>query len=249
MRVQNKISLGMMALAMTASLLGASFSMPGTLFAAASGTSFVGPLQRFMLTDDSGTPIDPATADRWSAAQMVVNDTTIIIPRNMVIDLPANRLTAQEFFAQAPADCIAAGESGLAAEDTCLSKVVGFPSILANQVATGNVIAGEIMMEKDPVSAQGVISFIDYTDGYFIINQAGGSLGTMIRPNDPISRHTIQQGLGCVAGSQNCSPDPRYTNDPDNYTFTYSNGYPFCIPSTVSRSAPFALTPGGAVTN
>jgi hypothetical protein len=60
----------------------------------------------------------------------------------------------------------------------------------------------------------------------------------MIRINDPDSRHTVQQNLGCEAASAgvNCSPDPRFTLDPDNYTNVFTTGYPVCIPSTVSRT-------------
>ena len=42
------------------------------------------------------TVLDPT--DRWSRGTMVVAGQNVIIPRNMVIDLPANRLTLQELF-------------------------------------------------------------------------------------------------------------------------------------------------------
>src|SRR5437763_6880994 len=57
----------------------------------------------------------------------------------------------------------------------------------------------------------------------------------MVRLNDPTSRYSTQKGRGCAAGSENCSPDSRFTGDPDNYTQSFSTGYPLCIPSTVPR--------------
>jgi len=45
---------------------------------------------------------------------------------------------------------------------------------------------------------------------------------------------------GCPAGTDltvpsNCSADPRFTLDPDNYTNVFTTGYPLCIPSTEPR--------------
>src|SRR6185369_9544315 len=51
------------------------------------------------------------------------------------------------------------------------------------------------------------------------------------------SRHSIQSGAGC-AGGPNCSADPRFTLDPDNYVIAFSTGYPVCIPSSVPRNFP-----------
>jgi hypothetical protein len=54
----------------------------------------------------------------------------------------------------------------------------------------------------------------------------------MIRLNDPSRAHSIQTGAGCDGGP-NCSADPRFTNDPVNYTHSFATGYPVCIPSTI----------------
>ena len=42
-------------------------------------------------------------ADHWSGGTMVVGDERIILPRNLLIDFPANRMTLADVFAQAPA--------------------------------------------------------------------------------------------------------------------------------------------------
>jgi fibronectin type 3 domain-containing protein len=177
--------------------------------------------------------------DVWSGGTIVVGGQNIIIPRNLLMDLPANRLTLQQTFAQAPQACLLRAESGLAKADVCnTGKVGGIATIAANRTSNGNVIAGDIFIQKGIETVKGVVSYINYTDGYFRINGITNdpNTGVMVRLNDPLSRHTVQQGLGCVAGSLNCSADKRFTLDRDNYTNTFSTGVPSCLPSTVARS-------------
>lgn len=177
-------------------------------------------------------------ADPYSGGRIVVAGQTVIIPRNLVLEMPANFLPLGEFFAQAPPDCVARGQSGVAAEDTCEGAAVGVATMLANLTLAGDLIAGNIFIEKGQETASGVVSFINYDEGYFRINGTVGSdtTGLMIRLNDPDTTHTIQLGTGCRPGSINCSADVRFTNDPENYTFVYTTGYPACIPSTVGPS-------------
>ncbi|MFQ5494000.1 MAG: hypothetical protein ACE5EX_01335 [Phycisphaerae bacterium] len=183
--------------------------------------------------------------DVYSSGTMVigsaVGNQVVILPRNLVIDLPANRLTVQQLVTQAPAACAALGQTGLAAGDTCLTAGStcatgqgGVATVLANRTSGKNVIVGEMFLEKGQESVIGVVTFINYAEGYLRINGVDGddTTGIMIRLNDPEGRHTVQTGAGC-AGGPNCSADPRFTNDPDNYTFTFATGYPACIPSTL----------------
>jgi len=183
--------------------------------------------------------------DTWSRGTMVVAGRNIIIPRNMVIDLPANRLTLQQLFVNAPSACTdgpdadtVPDETGLAKGDACNGSGTGAAvTILANKTNAGDLIAGEIMLEKAAEIVSGVVSFVNYEQGYFRVNGNVGddTTGAMIRVNDPEGRHTHQLGAGCAGSGPNCSADTRYGVDPDNYTFTASTGYPMCIPSTESR--------------
>lgn len=181
--------------------------------------------------------------DPWSGGVIVVGGQNIIIPRNLLIDLPANRLTLQQIFSQAPAGCTTRAESGLAKADFCNNNKTGaIATIHANRTSAGNVIAGDLFIQKGVETVKGTVTYINYTDGYFRMNGVtnNATLGVMVRLNDPLIRHTIQQGLGCVAGTPNCSPDQRFTLDRDNYTNTFSTGVPSCLPSTVAR--PFVDT-------
>jgi hypothetical protein len=190
---------------------------------------------QFMTLDTPG--------DHWSGGRIVVGGQSIILPRNLLLDLPANRLTLQELFAQAPANCVLAGESGLARGDTCnTSGQGGWAAIAANRSDAGNVIAGDVLISKGLDAVSGTVTYISYTDGYFRLNGAPSdpTTGVMVRLNDPDARHTIQQGAGC-AGGPNCSADPRFTLDGDNYVNVFTTGFPFCIPSTTSRPVPASL--------
>ena len=196
----------------------------------ATAAPITGEIERLTLTNPN---------DVWSGGTMVVGGQNIIIPRNLLMDLPANRLTLQQTFAQASQECLSRAESGLAKADICnTSKVGGIATVHANRTSNGNVIAADIFLQKGIEDVKGVVTYINFADGYFRVNGItnDANTGLMVRINDPESRHTVQQGLGCTAGSPNCSPDPRFTLDPDNYTNVFSTGVPSCIPSTVART-------------
>jgi len=180
--------------------------------------------------------------DMWSAGTMRVGSEVVVIPRNLLINLPNDYLTLQQLFTAAPAICLAVNESGLARNDACNSKATGaFADILANRTDSGNLIAGQVDIVKEVATLTGAINYIDYAGGWFRVNgiMDNSTTGTMVRINDPTSRHTIQSGPGCAAGNaNNCSPDTRFKIDPDNYTFAFTTGYPPCIPSTVNGANP-----------
>jgi len=202
-----------------------------TADAAPTAAPIIGEIERLTVNEPNNV---------YSGGVMVVGGVEVILPKNLLIDLPANRLTLQQIFAQAPAACLANGESGLAKTDKCIfGGTGGFATLTAVNTNAGNVIAGDVLIDKGTESLMGKISYIDYAQGFFRVNGDANNAdtGVMVRLNDPTSRHTVQSGAGC-AGGPNCSPDPRFTLDPDNYTNTFATGYPLCIPSSVSRSFP-----------
>ncbi len=196
----------------------------------ASAAPITGEIERLTLNSQT---------DPWSGGVIVVGGQNIILPRNLLMDLPANRLTLNQIFAQAPPACLQRAESGLAKADFCSANKTGaIATIHANRTSAGNVIAGDVFIQKGIETVKGTVTYINYTDGYFRVNGIANdaNTGVMVRLNDPENRHTVQQGLGCQTGSVNCSPDPRFTLDGDNYTNTFSTGVPSCIPSTVGRT-------------
>lgn len=159
--------------------------------------------------------LDDATS-RWSGATLTLEGgATIIVPRNLNVDLPANRLTIQEFCEQEPGQL--AGQCALPADTY-------FATALANRQADGRVIAGELFIHKGEGEYRGVVTQID-PDGSFVINDT-----TRVRINDPESVHSAQTCAGePFEANPNCSPDPRFGLDPTNYTIHGTTGYPFCI--------------------
>jgi Putative Ig domain len=192
--------------------------------------------------------------DPWSGGVIEVGGQKVIIPKNLLMDLPANRMTLRDFMSAAPGVCGSSvpPQSGLARADSPSCNTSGQPGyalIHANRTSSGNVIAGDVFIQKGIDAVAGTVSYIDYNNGYFRMN---GNLndpntGVMVRINDPDSRHTVQSGLGCLVGQSNCSADPRFTLDGDNYTNVFMTGFPLCIPSRTSRNFVDVLNLGTTV--
>lgn len=204
------------------------------------GAAHAAPTKAPVVGEIEGFTIDTPT-DHWSGGTVVVGSKIIILPRNLLLDLPANRLTLWQLYDQAPPACKALGETGLAKSDKCNhSGFGGIASIAANKTNGGNVIAGDVLLVKGEEAVIGRVTYINYTDGYLRVNGVVGDAtkGLMARMNDPTSRHTVQQGLGCSVDSLlvNCSADPRFALDADNYVNVSTTGFPMCLPSTVSRT-------------
>lgn len=178
--------------------------------------------------------------DTWSSGTMVVGGQVVILPRNLVIQLPANWLSLKQLYDEAPPAAQLRGATGLAKLDGPEFEGA-FATVLGNRTSFGNVIAGDVFIQKGTEIVNGVVTFVNPTDGYLRVDGVVGddTTGVMIRVNDPESRFTIQQGKGCDGGP-NCSPDTRFGVDTDNYTITFATGYPAGIPSTV----PVGLRPG-----
>src|SRR2546427_9523246 len=157
---------------------------------------------------------------------LVAGDYVVIIPRNLLIDMPnGDVLTLQQFVAGAKV-------SGLPIEGH------GIATIQANKVTDGRVIAGTVNIAKGGDILMGQVTFINNTDGYLRINgTANADLGgTMLRINDPAGAHTVQQGLGCSAlGGPNCSPDTRFgANAGEGYTVAFNTDTAACVTRTVA---------------
>jgi hypothetical protein len=178
----------------------------------------------------------------YSGGSIVVAGQQVIIPANLMIDLPANRVTLAQLFLDAPPASFAEGETGLAVRDRSRASFPGIATILANTTVNLTPIAGSVDIEKAGDGISGIVTYINYDEGYFRVNGRPNdpTNGAMVRINDPDGIHTIQSGAGCIPGMPNCSPDIRFGLDPENYTITYSTGYPAGIPSTV----PMGLRPG-----
>jgi hypothetical protein len=187
-------------------------------------------------------------ADAHCGGTIKVNGHVVTVPKETIVIFPANALSWQELFVQAPlpwgtlgtaintsplggptsgmarADCAVVGTTGCTAGPltTWEAQVIG------NRVvgATPNeYIAGLIYVSQQGLnSGAGFINFIDYTLGEMRVGGPIGSstLGARVRINDPAGRY----------GRATTSPDIRFTVDPDNPTISAGSGYPMCLPRT-----------------
>jgi hypothetical protein len=113
--------------------------------AKAAGTLILGVIESVTVDDMN----DPSSAGR-----MVVKGKEITIPRDLLIGLPAGRMTLRNLVLEAPAACKSQQppQSGLAVSDTCLDG--GTPAlarIVANATESGGMVASLVMVQKDSV--------------------------------------------------------------------------------------------------
>jgi len=185
--------------------------------------------------------------DAHSGGTLKVNGHRVTVPRETIVILPANALTWQELFANAPAPYTGVA-TGMAMADIPAPLTTWEVHVVGNRV--GNTyIAGLIDISQQALnSGAGFINFIDYTNGELrvggtiAVDGAGNPVlsatdpGTRVRINDPVGRY-----------GRSMSPDGRFTVDPDNPTIMASTSYPMCLPRTapVGGITTDALCPEG----
>src|SRR5471030_457543 len=144
-----------------------------------------------------------------------VNGHVVTVPKETIVILPANALTWQEVFSQAPSPYgpFAAGgpASGLALADVPAPMSTYEAHVIGNRVlgaAPNQYIAGLIYIsQQDLNSGNGFINFINYATGEMRVggNIGDSTTGTRVQINDPVGRY-----------GRSMTPDQRFTVDPDN---------------------------------
>jgi hypothetical protein len=204
---------------------------------ASTGFDHVGHLQ--------AATLDPTcTASPHCGGTITVNGLTIIVPKEMVVIFPANQLTWQEVFSQAPTPYGLAApggpSTGLAQSDLPAPMTDYEVEVIGNRVRGGPAgadveIAALINISQVGLnSGSGFVNFINYATGdFFVGGPIGVAAGTRIQLNDPLGRY----------GRPMASPDIRFSVDPDNSTVTAGTGFPMCIPR---QAPPAAAVPAPA---
>jgi hypothetical protein len=208
-----------------------------------------------------GGYIEAATVDNFadpdSGGTLTMSGVRMIVPKNSVLQFPANTLKWRDLFdptVSAPvndvAPTIGAGKTGLALLDNPVqargvSPYLPFNAIVAGNIDVKGTTINNVTGLKNPPGTyivglivpvgqdlgnvgQGFITFIDYAKGRF---EVGGTLG--------------KQGTGTVIEINDPtgrygmahSPDPRWSVDNENPTIASGNAYPMCVPR-------FATPPG-----
>src|SRR4051794_26834852 len=117
--------------------------------------------------------LDPTcVADPHCGGTIKVNGHVVVIPKETVVQFPANNLTWQELFAQAPLPyglATAPPSSGLALADLPTPMTTYEAHVIGNRVLGGPAgadlqIAGLVYLSQQSLnSGAGFINFIDYT--------------------------------------------------------------------------------------
>ena len=204
--------------------------------------------------------IEAATVDNFadpdSGGTLTMNGVRMIVPKNSVLQFPANTLKWRDLFdptISAPvndvAPTIAANKTGLALLDNPAQVRGVSPYLPFNAIVSGNIdvkgttlnnvtglknppgtyIVGLILPVGQDLGngGQGFVTFIDYAKGRF---EVGGTLGKQNTGTViEINDPTGRYGLAH-------SPDPRWSVDNENPTIASGNGYPMCIPRVAPPS-------------
>jgi len=166
---------------------------------------------------------------------ITVNGHAIIVPSETIVILPANALTWQELFAQAPPPYTGAA-TGMALGDIPAPLTTYEAHVIGNRVLGGAggadvYIAGLIWISQQGLnSGQGFINCISYANPAATEIRVGGLMGNCatgarIRINDPAVGLTGTGRYGAAF-----TPDGRFTVDQDNPTIASITGFPMCIP-------------------
>ncbi|MBI2317310.1 MAG: hypothetical protein HYU75_09975, partial [Betaproteobacteria bacterium] len=206
-------------------------------------------------TLDREGKICKASDPRLAGGTLKVNDITVIVPCNTVLQMPAATLTWQELFSLAPRDIgLPLGadgiptQTGLALADSVTvplasahssGRLPSFEAHVQGNVIAGRTIAGLIFISQQNLNiGQGTITAIDYHNGELQVAGAGpGATVARVKINDPLGRFGLAHGApGSGAPLLEPGYDQRFSIDAESPTVHAATGFPMCIP----RSDPLA---------
>jgi hypothetical protein len=186
-----------------------------------------------------------APGDTLSSAKIRVRGIQVILPRNLLITMPGQYLTAQDIFrgpnvGATPVPSVAS-HSGLALLDPTPPRVP-FEAEIVGNISEGKYIAGIVRINQGGLHiGSGYIQAIDSTTGeLWVGNRIVGApnpgavkdtTSARVRLNDP----TGVYGWANSEGAKSAIPlDRRFSLDPDNSPVHARTGFPVCIPRSVS---------------
>ncbi|MGH8387927.1 MAG: hypothetical protein ACRESJ_20975 [Pseudomonas sp.] len=192
------------------------------------GFDITGFIQDMTVDAPADTCPGVATPVERSGGKIVVNSTTITVPCNMIIQMPANTLTWRDF--------VNGGPLGL---NNARAAYPSFEIHVVGNTVAGKQIAGLIdVSQQTTQTGSGFITGIDLDTGNIEVNGSSSQPPTILQINDPNGR------FGRIR-----SADPRFSVDDANPTIHAATGYPMCVPRSADDAAcpqknrPLAKTP------
>ena len=194
----------------------------------------IGHIQRFTLD----SPADPL-----SGAKLTVNGVDVVLPKNLVIQLPAAYFTAQQLFDNAQGVSKKYGESGLALSDK-FPPLAAFEVDVSGNIVNGLYIAGLVSISQQSLnSGAGFIHHIDTATGMMCVGGSAtavacGGGDARIRLNDPALDASDPFSGDGRYGKPNSPPPPIGMDDPNSRypdpRFTVDQGNPTVHPSSTN---------------
>ncbi len=164
-------------------------------------------------------------AGATAGGSVTVNGQSIVIPCNLVVQMPANTVSWADFVNGT------GGTSPIPVKDLELN-------VVGNRVQGGQYIAALAYVSQQSLNGgNGVITGLDYANGTLLVDNANGG-AVRVQLNDPVVDGT---GTGRFSAGQ--SPDERFSVDQDNPTVHAATGYPMCVPRTDPAAAADPLCP------
>lgn len=176
---------------------------------------------QFLLTGHIESFSVADAADPLSAGTMVVHGVEVVLPRNLIIQMPARYLTATDIVALNP---LAAGvNSGLALADVPRPESA-YEASIAGNIVGDRYIAGLVWISQHSLAeGAGFIQGIDPDGTIRVVANpdpaAGAQPVTRVRINDPDG----------VYAPPDPTADPRFMVDSENPTILAGTGYPMCV--------------------
>ncbi|WP_045835017.1 hypothetical protein [Hyphomicrobium sp. 99] len=160
-----------------------------------------------------------ACAGGGSGGNVTINGTKIVIPCNLVVQMPANTVTWADFVTGLEGQV--SPEPYDLASITSTSQNPSFELHLIGNVVNGTYIAALGYASQQSVnSGTGVISSIDFSTGHIVVASNSGTT-VELEINDPKGRF-----------GRATSRDGRLSVDDANPTIVAATGYPMCVPRT-----------------
>jgi len=175
-------------------------------------------------TVDTTNASCPNTTDAHRFGGTVrLNHGPVVIPCNLIIQMPANTFTWADFINGDPSK----GGPATALPNKGLEiRVVG--NIVGNRRIAGLAYTSQLSAN----TSTGMITAIDYTTGNLKVDTGDPTHPATVQINDPNGRFGRAQ-----------SPDPRFSVDDVNPTIHSGTGYPMCVPRTDPAVADDLLCP------
>ena len=169
--------------------------------------------------------VEPQEDGFSGGGTITVNGTTIVVPQNTLLQMPAFALTWQEVFSMAPAP-YGPIQSGLAKADDPMPAVTYEVRVQGNRLkgpdGVERYIAGLMFIAQQSLNGgAGFINHIDYATGELRVGGTMGdaATGARVRINDPAGKF-----------GRAWTHDARFTIDEDNPTVRSETAYPMCVP-------------------